>query len=207
MSQHASHNSRNTSHTFQENEPREPLSFRHFEFGKVLFAQPGMPISRYKVHSPSHETDSSERHPIGPVFGVPMGDSDLVHLVIGVSEQSAYLHGLLGSRDRKNLHWVRPRGIYLLDMRCLWRREIFLSLVRRGRDDSLSMCLLLDLIGRQWGISQPRCGGNICIAPDSKTEVWLGKCGNPNGRRCRKRIHHIDKYANCSKETLRSPDA
>lgn len=44
-----------------------------------------MAISCYSVHTPSQYTDSTERHPVSPVFSFSVSNCNLAHLFIGIA--------------------------------------------------------------------------------------------------------------------------
>ena len=88
VSQHSPHHARNTRNTLQEDEPCEPLFLCHFEFRRDLLARGGMAISCYSVHTPSHYTDSTERHPVRPIFRLPVSDWNLAHLFISIARKT-----------------------------------------------------------------------------------------------------------------------
>lgn len=85
VSQHPSYHARNPRHTLQENEPREPLSLRHLEFGVSFLARFRMSVSCHGIHPPSQQPDGSKCQPIGPVLGFAVGDLHFAHLLIGVA--------------------------------------------------------------------------------------------------------------------------
>jgi hypothetical protein len=80
VAERASHHPGNTSDTLQEDKSVQPHLLCHLVPGVILLSRLGVPISGYQVHAPTQDTDSPERHPVGPVLSVAMADFDGEHL-------------------------------------------------------------------------------------------------------------------------------
>lgn len=135
MSYGGGHHARHTRNALQKENSYEPLPLSHWRWTKPtletsksehtapffgLFC--GVAIAGGRVHAKPEEPHHGHGHPVGPVLCVSVGHPDVVHLLLGVSDNRLVFERLIGFlaikaiRDgpRAYIGWCHAGGVILI---------------------------------------------------------------------------------------------